>query len=146
MSRPTAKLRNVAKRILTHERQFHGPFTALTPVSFGAIDRLRPHLANLMGTGGVRALLQRSLALSKGDAPWVCTVEVNANGSLESREQQLESTKRRESEDVVLAHVLGLMEAFIGENLTMRLIQEAWPKVPLAAPDLGRGGKNAEEK
>ena len=31
---------------------------------------------------------------------------------------------------VLLAHLLGLLVAFIGEDLTQRLLREAWPKLP----------------
>ena len=43
---------------------------------------------------------------------------------------------------VLLAQLLGLMVAFIGENLTLRLVREVWPKAPLDDLDFGNGGKN----
>lgn len=38
---------------------------------------------------------------------------------------------------VVLAHLLGLLVAFVGEALTLRLMTEIWPNLPpTLSPDL----------
>jgi circadian clock protein KaiC len=41
----------------------------------------------------------------------------------------------------LLAQLLGLLVAFIGENLTLRLVREVWPKAPLNDLDLVKGTK-----
>jgi hypothetical protein len=38
------------------------------------------------------------------------------------------------------------MAAFIGEILTLRLVREVWPKVPLNDLDFGNRGKNEKAK
>ena len=40
---------------------------------------------------------------------------------------------------VLLAQLLGLLVAFIGETLTLRLVREVWPEVPLDDLDFGKG-------
>jgi hypothetical protein len=55
-------------------------------------------------------------------------------------------TKFLEGGVVLLAQLLGLLVAFIGENLTLRLVREVWPKVPLDDLDFGKGEKNEKTK
>jgi hypothetical protein len=38
--------------------------------------------------------------------------------------------------------LFGLLVAFIGEDLALRLVREAWPKLPLNNFDAGQGGRN----
>jgi hypothetical protein len=38
--------------------------------------------------------------------------------------------------------LLGLLVAFIGEDLTLRLVREVWPKLSLNNLDFGKGYKN----
>ena len=40
---------------------------------------------------------------------------------------------------VLLAQLLGLLVAFIGESLTLRLVREVWPQLPLDDLDFGKG-------
>jgi len=47
---------------------------------------------------------------------------------------------------VLLAQLLGLLVAFIGENSTLRVVREVWPKVPLDGLDFGTEGKNKRRK
>jgi hypothetical protein len=84
---------------------------------------LRPHLVTLMGNGGFEALLPRALALAKTEVPWLRPVHVNADGALEGLEKipaEVGADKFLEGRVVLLAQLLGLLVAFIGENLTLR--------------------------
>ena len=51
-----------------------------------------------------------------------------------------------EGEVVLLAQLLGLLVAFIGEKLTLRLVREVWPQVPLDDLDFGKGGKDEKTR
>jgi hypothetical protein len=97
------------------------------------IAELRPHLANLMGSGGFHALLSRALALAKEDMPCLHAVQVSATGALEvgDAESRVDSKEFIEASVVLLAHLFGLLVAFIGENLTLQLVHEIWPKLLL---------------
>jgi hypothetical protein len=53
---------------------------------------------------------------------------------------QLGPGKFLEGRIVLLAQLLGLLVAFIGEHLTVRLVSEIWPKFSLS--DLDKGEKN----
>ena len=41
----------------------------------------------------------------------------------------------------LLAQLLGLLVAFIGESLTLRLVHDIWPAVPLSDLDFGERGE-----
>lgn len=102
-----------------------------------------------MGNGGVRALLSRALVLAKSEVPWLRTVHVQADGSLEGLEQSLARLDPDifiKGNVVLLARLLGLLVAFIGEKLTLGLVRDVWPKVPLGDLDFGYGGSDEKAK
>jgi hypothetical protein len=87
-----------------------------------------------MGQGGFRALLARSLAVATPEVPWLAALQVNADGALEGWdkvEAQVEPGELTESGVLLVAQLLGLLVAFIGENLTLRLVRDVWPKLSL---------------
>jgi hypothetical protein len=137
-------MRNFAKRLVADEARGNKPPATKTPADFSACEKLRPKLATLMGNAGFRALLSRALALAKAEVPWLRAVQVKADGTLEGVDEQhaqLDPDELFEGRVVLLAQLLGLLVAFIGENLTLRLVREAWPKAPLDGLDFGDGGK-----
>jgi hypothetical protein len=129
MSRATPKMRAFAARLIAREakgNQSPGP----TPGAvFPVLEKLQPHLATLMGNTGFRALLARSLLLAGAEFPWLRTLKVRADGTLEKPDEgatPADPEKIFEGRVVLLAHLLGLLVAFIGENLTLRLVDEIW--------------------
>lgn len=105
-----------------------------TSDTFEVCEKLRPTLAPLMGDGGFRALLSRALALAAAEVDWLGAVHVEPDGALGFVEESLahlNANERAEGRLVFLAHVLGLLVAFIGENLTVRLMRETWPNARL---------------
>ena len=102
-----------------------------------------------MGNGGFRALLSRALALANAEVPWLRAVHVKADGTLEGLEAlhaQLDPAEFLEGRVVLLAQLLGLLVAFIGPSLTLRLVGEIWPQISLNDLDFGNGGKNEKSK
>jgi len=98
-----------------------------------------------MGNEGFRALLSRALALANVEVPWLETVHVKADGSMEGLNEikaQVEPEDIAEGSVVVFAQLLGLLVAFIGETLTLRMVREVWPKLPqINDLDLRKGDK-----
>lgn len=144
MSRATPQMQNFAKRLIAYETLVNKSSEAKTPAAFHVNDKLRPHLTTLMGNGGFRALLSRALALTKAEVPWLSAVQVKADGSLEGLEElytQLDPNRFIEVRVVLLAHLLGLLVAFIGDNLTLHLVGEIWPQISLTDMDFGNGDK-----
>ena len=142
MSRATPKMRNFAERLIAYETRGNRSSGTRTPAAFFVIDKLRPQLATFMGNAGFRALLSRALALANAEIPWLRAVHVKADGSLEGLHElaeQVEADEISEGRVVLLAQLFGLLVAFIGEDLTLRLVREVWPKLPLNSLDVGKG-------
>lgn len=144
MSRATPPMREFAKRLTAYESLGNKSEEAVFPAGFHASDKLRPQLTTLMGNGGYRGLLARALALASAEVPWLRAVHVKADGTLEGLaelHEQLDPDEFLEGRVVLLSQLLGLLVAFIGEELTTRLVREVWPKVPLKDLQLGPGNK-----
>ena len=145
MSRASPQHRDFAKRLVAYEARGNKSPEAETPTAvFSVIDKLRPQLAALMGTVGFRALASRALALANEEVPWLRAVHVKADGSFEGLHElakQVTPDKIFEGKIVLLAQLFGLLAAFIGEDLTLQLVREVWPKLPLNNLDVSKGGK-----
>jgi hypothetical protein len=135
-------MRSIAKHLLVHETAGRKSSEAKER-GFGVTDKFRPQMATLMGIGGFRALLSRALVLANGEVPWLHSMRVNADGELEGLEAihgQLGAAEFLEGRVVLLAHILDLLVAFIGPELTSRLVGDILPHIPLDGLDFGNGG------
>ena len=145
MNRASPQMRNFASRLITLEAAEKDASEAIGSTVFPVPEKLRPALSILMGKGGFRALLARALTLAAEEVPWLRTVKVNADGSMEGWAElhaRLGPEKFREGRIVLVAQLLGLLEAFIGASLTVRLVSEIWPKLSLSDLNLDKGEKN----
>jgi hypothetical protein len=114
------------------------------PTAFLACDKLRPPLATLLGNVGFSALLSRALALAATEVKWLDVVHVDAGGALEGLTEpqaKISSAESARGGVVLLAQLLGLLATFIGEDLTMRLVREVWPKLDVDAAEFGKGSR-----
>ena len=137
-------MRDLAERLIAYETRGSKSSETKTPVACLVIDKLRPQLATLMGNIGFHALLLRTLALANPEFPWLRAVHVKAEGSLEGLEElgsQVDPDEIFEGCAVLLAQMLGLLVAFIGEELTLRLVREVWPKLSPNILDVGKGDR-----
>ena len=129
------QMRSLAKRLMTLEAGGRNPSGTKASAEFSIPDKLRPSLATLMGSAGFHALLLRALALAGTEVPWLHAVRVNGDGTLKGLEElhaQLDPDEYLEGRVVLLAQLLGLLAAFIGENLTLRLVRDVWPKLSVS--------------
>ena len=143
-------MRTIAKRLIVHEARGNKSSVMKVAADFSACEKMRPHLATLVGNGGYHALLSRALALAQAEVPWLRVVRVKAEGTLEGVEQhraQLAPDKFFEGKVVLFVQLLGLLVAFIGEDLTLRLVRKVWPNVKLDGLECGtERKKNAKRK
>lgn len=103
---------------------------------FGVCEKLRQPLSMLAGVAGFRSLLSRALALAGDEVRWLKAVHVKADGSLEGLDEaQLSDAEIAAGEAVLVARLIGLLVTFIGEALTVHLVQEAWPEASLGGLD-----------
>src|SRR5450759_419446 len=149
MSRATPQMRDLSQCLIAYETRGNKSSETKSPAACLVGEKLRPHLAALLGNVGFRALLSRALALANTDVPWLRAVHVKADGSFEGLGElatQVDPDEIFEGCVVLLAQLLGLLVAFIGENLTLRLVREVWPKLSLNNLDFGKGDKNEKPK
>jgi hypothetical protein len=149
MSRATPPMRNFARCLIAYETLENTPSETPTPVAFHICKQLHAHMATFTGSAGFRALLARALVLTTTEVPWLSAVHVKADGDLEGLEElhtQLDPGELTEGGVVLLAQLLGLLVAFIGERLTLRLVSELWPKFSLDDMGLESRGKNEKTR
>lgn len=138
-------MRRFARCLIACETNGNKSSETTASAAFPIPERLRQPLTVLMGRGGFRALLSRALALATAEVRWLRTMQVNADGAfegLEALQSRIDPAEFNEGRVVLLAHLFGLLVAFIGPNLTLRLASEIWPQILLVDLDLGSGGKN----
>jgi hypothetical protein len=132
MNRATQKMQAFAKHLIAHEARQKRSVDAKAPPAFPETEKLRPHLATFMGNAGFRALIMRALALASAEVAWLREVQVTAAGSLTvSKElgEKMTAKSVLEGRVMLLAQLIGLMVAFIGEKLTLQLLLDVWPKL-----------------
>jgi hypothetical protein len=148
MNEVAPNIRDFACVLIAYEARENNPYASNVPATFAVCEKLRPYLATLMGNGGFRALLSRSLALASEKIHWLRAVHVKADGSLEGSNElyaELDPRELLEGKVLLLARLLALLAALVGEDFTFRLVREVWPKVPLDDFDFDKGGKNEKQ-
>ena len=130
-------MRQTAERLMDYETK--GCESARQKIAAACLisEKLRPQLTMLMGRAGYRALLSRSLALANEEVDSLRVMHVNEDGTLadlDALETQVDPEEIFTGCTVLLAHLLGLLVAFIGEHLTLQLVRESWPKLPPPPP------------
>lgn len=142
MSTASPTLRALAGRLMAFEAACGDPRAAPADAALRVCEKLRLPLSKLAGVAGFRSLQSRALAMAKAEVPSLGAVQVLADGSLagidaEGREQ--EADLRGDGGRAVVAQLLGLLVTFVGEPLTLRLVLDAWPGMPVSGTDTGAG-------
>jgi hypothetical protein len=117
-------IRELIQRLLVHEGAETGPSMENIHAVSRVCDKLRRPFATLAGIAGFRSLLARALTMAKQESPDLRGWEVKPDGSLEGL-----NSEAVQSGAVLIANLIGLMITFIGEALTLRLLQDVWPDV-----------------
>ena len=136
--------RNVARRLLTYEAAAGKNSKSTESAAFRVCEKLRLPLCSLAGVAGFRSLLSRALALARAEAPSLSAVQVGADGSLKGLDElgpQKGKDKSKEGGAILIAQLLGLLLTFIGEGITLRLVQDVWPESAFDNRDSGKEKK-----
>ena len=127
MDTPTSSTRDLAKRLLAASQT--GRDAHVSDVA-AVIQRLRISLSKFAGDAGFVSLLRRAVAMASADVPSLKNVRIGMNGLLDGVEQIDASSGTgvlgEAAAVAITAHMLGLLVAFIGEPLTVRLLRESW--------------------
>ncbi len=112
----------IAERLLIFESEKHGSPEANAPPAVHVFRKLDLPLSKLVGEMGSRALLARALTLAKREAAVLTPVKVTNDGTLEGLNGEAEGAST-----VLVSHLIGLVETFWGEALTLRVLHDVWP-------------------
>lgn len=127
-------MRAVAQRLIAEELRAGNPSDTAGRAAFRVCEKLRGPLSTLTGVVGFRSLLSRALMLTKAKVPWVAGLQLKPDGSLDFSagiEAQLDTDKALHGGTVLIEQLLGLLVTFIGEALTLRLVQNVWPRAAI---------------
>jgi hypothetical protein len=125
------KSRHLAQRLLTYEAVAGENSEPAESAAFRVCAKLRRPLITLAGVAGFRSLLSRALTLARAEAPSLSMVQVAADGSLKGLDElgpQIDKEQARDEGAILIAQLLGLLVTFIGEGLTLHLVQDVWPE------------------
>ena len=142
MSPPVS--RQLARRLLTYDAAAGKNSEPTESVAFRVCEKLRQPLWSLAGVAGFRSLLSRALALARAEAPSLNKVRVDAGGSLKGLDEhgpQKGKDVSNEGGAILIAQFLGLLLTFIGEGITLRMVQDVWPESAFDDRDSGKEKK-----
>lgn len=136
---------NLVRRLLILETAESQDQESMIGAAERVSDKLCAHLSNRIGQEGYRTLLARALTLTTAQFPHLSTVQIGADGSLvglrEAAVAGFQKTPGGASQQdavegtvALVAHLLGLLFTFIGEDLTLRILSTVSPE--LAIPEL----------
>jgi hypothetical protein len=123
--------RHLAQRLLDYEAVAGKNSGPTESAAFRVFAKLRRPLITLAGVAGFRSLLSRALTLARTEAPSLSAVQVAADGSLKGLDElasQADKEQARNEGAILIAQLIGLLLTFIGEGLTLRLVQDEWPE------------------
>ena len=133
MISPSPTLRFFAGSLIAYEASLAPSALAVLPSAFPVTEKLRPVIATYVGRSGYHALIYRSLILAREEVPWLGKVEISADGSLKNLTDLAiheDSDEASAGNEILLARLLELMVAFIGEILIQQLVHDLWPVLP----------------
>jgi len=98
--------------------------------------KLALRLSRWVSAAGSQALMSRALHVARAEFPFLQgvgagTVPEACFEGLRERAHDVEADEVRKGLSAVLVAQLDLLVAFIGEDLTLRLVGEVWPEMPL---------------
>ena len=126
-------MRKLARQIIAKElprrslSQSEPAYAALRVCS-----KLQGPLTAYAGAVGYRSLLRRALSLTRTENQWLATLEVSDAGAIvvpANSDATWNAAETAEGGEALVAQLLQLLEIFIGEALTLRLVHEVWPTV-----------------
>jgi hypothetical protein len=127
MESPSPAMLQLARRLLAATERAAGPHSQETVLVNG---KLRAVLTNFTGADGCATLLRRALSLASAESPALRDASFSAEGRLEGVEPLAlqPGSVACAAQLAFTAHLLGLLDTFIGEELTLMMVREACPE------------------
>jgi hypothetical protein len=127
-----ARRRELARRVLARHVGPAVDAPAVAAATRGAYDDLARVLAPVIGDVGVAAMTDRAVYLTAREYPWLPahapgTADTTFTQVLDALKRQDDPLLATEAAAAVFVAIIGLLATLIGEPLTVRLVQQAWP-------------------
>jgi hypothetical protein len=137
MAPPSPKHVELARRIVEEEAARSPDREGPTAAAEAACRQLAGHLADLLGAGGVSALLGRALRLAHREDTSLAgvTVSVEPDVCFAGLEDSLVAStddQATAAATTILAHMLEVLVMLLGEELGMKPIRKLWPRLTTA--------------
>lgn len=132
MTRASPQTRSLARQLSAFETSVGTPAGSDHTRAFPAVEKLRLDLVALMGPIGCRALIARAMKFAVAERGWLAGIQVGDNGELEGLDGAVQAAGPADAADgevALLSQLIGLLVAFIGATLTLRLIKQIWPQL-----------------
>jgi hypothetical protein len=131
MTLSSPSLRRFVRRALVDASGAPTPERAQLAAAFDVLcDRLRRQLVPLFGAVAVNALFLRAVHVAAAEFPWVGALTLKDHPPCAAERMgsvdHLETDALEEGLAAVLAHNIALLNAFIGEDFVMPVVQHAW--------------------
>jgi hypothetical protein len=120
--------------LLVYEGAVAGDAGACAAAVGRVYDKTHSHLAPLLGSAGVRALLVRSVKLRQGQFPCLDVAVVDSSKTLVECLQSQDAAVTTEAAEALFGTLFALITTFIGERLTTQALRRAWPAIEEIAP------------
>jgi hypothetical protein len=139
----------LARWLLVKETSGESDAPGLSDAAERVCQKLTHRLSRLVSAAGSQALVSRALYLARAEFPFLDGVSARAApvGCFEGLSECVHGIGAAEASQgllAVLSRLLDLLVGFIGEDLTLRLVREVWPGLPLLEP--GRPGNPAGQE
>jgi hypothetical protein len=124
---PPKKTHDLARRLVAWEADATNTALETEPATVRVYERLRRQLGAPMGVDGFNVLASRALALARSDSPRLRAVQLSASGDLsglDEAESLPDSEQDGEAGVILVAQLLGLFVDFLGEETTLRLLED----------------------
>ena len=133
-ARPTQAQRDRAQRMLVHEARGDESPKALAAAAERVCQRLGQHAGKAIGVDAFDALFARALSLARPGFPFLGAVSVKPHARFKGLAESVQEQTASQAADAIVAVVatfLALLTAFVGEELSLALLVEAWAESSL---------------
>ena len=123
---PPLNTSELARRLLDSETNRSTTTPQIEPATLRLYEKLRRLLCAPVGAESFHALASRALSLAKSESPRLSAVQITAEGRLHGLgavEFQSNTDQHGDGGVILIAQLLGLFLAFLGETTTLRMIQ-----------------------
>jgi len=121
------KTRDLARNLIARESDSSTTSLQTEPASVRVYERLRRQLGAPIGADGFHSLAARALALARSESPRLGAAQVMSDGGLRGLGElgsQTDPDDDGEAGIILIAQLLGLFLALLGEATTLRLIED----------------------